>query len=207
MADRLALTPYRPEFYTRQKYTMITALTSDATVGLQTFRINALYDPDYTSVGHQPYGFTNLCGATGSGAASQPYHSYTVFGVSYKISILAGHYIIGAVGVSNVAAAWSGSTADRVIEQPGTVWDLRANNTLPMVFEGYLDVAKLAGVSKTKLFTDDQFSAIYNQNPTNTWYLNIATQDMDLATSTTAEVCVELVYHVKFWDPNTLATF
>jgi hypothetical protein len=207
MRDRLSLVPYKPEFYTRQKYTGVYDITSGVYLGLQTFRINSMFDPDYTSAGHQPYGFSVLCGATGSGAASQPYHSYTVYGLSYKIKITAGNYIIGAVGVSNVAAAWSGSTADRVIEQPGTVWDLRSNETIPMCFEGYLDVAKLQGVSKSKLFSDDQFSAIYNQNPTLSWYLNIAIQHMDFSSSTTAQCAVELIYHVKYWEPNTLATF
>jgi len=193
--------------FTKQKYCGMFTLSSSSIVGLQTFRVNSLYDPDFTSGGHQPYGFSVLCGATSSGAATQPYHSYTVFGLSYKISVTAGHYIIAAIGISDVTAAWSGSTADRIIEQPGTIWKNRSNNTLPAVFTGYLDVARLFGVSRTKLFSDDQYSAIYNQNPAQCWYLNIATQDSDLATSTTAEVAVELIYHVKFWDPNTLATF
>lgn len=46
----------------RLRYSATPVVTFDAPVGygLQTYRANSIYDPDYTGVGHQPYGHDTL---------------------------------------------------------------------------------------------------------------------------------------------------
>jgi hypothetical protein len=68
--------PFPPMMHKKLQYSSNNTLSSYSTAGItgteQIFNLNSLFDPDATGVGHQPYGFDQLCSSTG------PYYKYKV---------------------------------------------------------------------------------------------------------------------------------
>jgi len=171
------------------------------------FRLNGLYDVDFTSAGHSPYGFDLLLASPAGSLAQAPYQRYTVMSCEYKVSNTTGGYCNFGLSVSNATAAASSTTMDRIMGQPGAVWRVGTLYTEPVVFTGRLDIADLLGVTKEKLMVDDAFSGTYNSNPANMVNLLLSAQDVDLSSSFVGHWQIELVFEARFWEPNTLTVF
>lgn len=199
--------PFPKDVVRKLKYTAMGTYTMGATAGTYVFRLNGLYDPDFTSTGHLPYGFDLLLGAPAGGLASAPYQRYTVISCDYKVTNTTGGYCNFAVTVSNASGATGATTLDRIMGQPGSVWKVGTLYSEPVTFTGHLDMAELFGVTRQKLMTDDVFSGTYNSNPSNTMFLCISAQDVDLYTASAGHWQVELVFEARFWEPNSLTVF
>lgn len=138
----------------------------------QVFRLNSLYDPDFTGAGHQPYGFNQM---------EALYGLYKVYGV--KISIVfanatADSMILGAtIQPSNATTTLTGKAVDVVKEQPMAITRMFSSSD-PYTLNQYIHMHKLEGVRKQQYdYEMSDYAAVPTANPTQNPWLRVAVAD------------------------------
>lgn len=191
--------PVSDSLFTRLKYsdTFVTAAT--ATPVGHIFRTSA-YQPDYTlgAAGHQPMGYDQW---------SLFYNKYRVWGIKYEI-----HAINTSTTSANdvVIVTKPASTA---IADPKQLWEtayarpriigVEGGNSRAM-FKGYMNAAKVLGVTKLRYGSDDVYTANTGANPGVHAYLHMYSQPSDLTTTSTVRWKVNFTYYIQFFDRHTL---
>lgn len=180
-------------------------MTATSTTGVMyeyQFKINSVFDPDYTGGGHQPLGHDQLYTF---------YNRYRVDSVDAKVvfhkstdSCVAVVGLLGKNGVDTQAA--SGLAA--LIEQSQfkyktTSYGIGASN--PITLKRHLDCAQITGVTKEKYRTDDVYQAIMGSSPSEEIMLDILMVDLAEASTLSGFFEIELHYNVTFYDPKNLA--
>lgn len=167
------------------------------------FRGNSLFDPDFTGVGVQPYGYDNMC------SANAPFGRYIVYGS--KISVFPHLYTVG-----QAAQYTSGSYAVKFI-----LWPSRLTSA---TYTGFDDLSRIpyhkarcienaddAGgnntlkqyVSTRKIFPeagkleDADFAANYNADPAKAWYWIIAMDSSTFNNDISGYCDVKIKYYCK----------
>lgn len=188
---------------TRLRYADTIALNGSAVNNV--FRMNSLYDPDLTNVGHQPCWYDQLCNSVGSA----PYYKYRVLGSKIKVtfttssapSLAAANVCPTLVFIdgSNVASLTYGS-ATGVMENSGSKYAILqdksgGNNskTLTLTYSPQKDLGLSAG--------DDTIGAAYNANPSAVYYAHVGKIDQGASASNT-QIYVEIEYYVEFFQRN-----
>lgn len=164
------------------------------------FRLGSLFDPDFTTTGHQPLGFDQLAAI---------YKLYRVYKVDIQVRVT-GRFGSGVTFVvagvrSSLASYQLGGlkSGQEVIEQPAnTVLDAALNQT----WEQSYYLADIEGISRQRLMTDDQYNSSVTTNPYLTPYLALAagTWDEPASASNGAYVVVNFVFHAAFSGPQPL---
>lgn len=159
------------------------------------FRGSSVYDPYFTGTGHQPLGYDQLVAL---------YGKYTVMGCKVQLTVMSTNSAVTGSDVqfSIVASNDSGGfvSYDLVSETPYNKTRYIGNaSTGPRTISSYYSSAKILGVSKQKLVSDDEFSAAYNTNPNHNWYIHFFISDLT-ADNLICTYKVKLIYYVKFWD-------
>lgn len=187
-----SLQPIPDRYICKMKYA--TSVTTELLTGQYVFRLNSLYDPDLTGVGHQPYGFDNL---------ALLYNRYRVVSCGWRIqqpSRADGSPIIVAALPSNDASlVWGdyaqlaeNSRAKYVTNNPGApVATLTGKQYLP----------RLMGRTRVQYMADDSYQAVVNANPSETGYLYLNTflaQTGAIAGGVPLNIVLE--YSVEFFD-------
>lgn len=192
--------PFRPFYNCRMTYTTTDVLSVGA-VGVfgteKIFRLNSLYDPDYSGTGHQPYGFDQLAGL---------YRKYMVNAI--KISIVFDDpdqdSLVVAVQLqpSSSSQTLTGSDADAVKERPMAVTRC-INNTGSQIVRvnQYMTMSKIEGISPLQWKTQmDQYGALATANPTLTPYIRLAVGNVRSSGSGTIVARTTLTFYTKWWD-------
>ncbi len=158
------------------------------------FRLNSLFDPDLTGVGHQPYYRDEMTAL---------YHKYTVFGcmVVIKANAIAGTGIVGMKSSRDSAAITSAVTA---VEKPNVKYMMIATGAKPATIRQYFPLNMVYGVSKSAVANDDLFSAVASTNPTSVANIKIFGQSADSATTFHFDFTVELTYLARWRDKITV---
>lgn len=187
-----SLQPIPDRYICKMKYA--TSVTTELLTGQYVFRLNSLYDPDLTGVGHQPYGFDNL---------ALLYNRYRVVSCGWRIqqpSRADGSPIIVAALPSNDASlVWGdyaqlaeNSRAKYVTNNPGApVATLTGKQYLP----------RLLGRTRAQYMADDHYQAVVNANPSEAAYLYLNTflaQTGAIAGGVPLNIVLE--YSVEFFD-------
>lgn len=182
-----------------------TLATQAGAITSQVFRLNSLYDPDFSGAGSQPRYYDTLCGASGGTA---PYQQYRVKKTWFKVMVLnpsttssTGCYAISQVFYQNAASSTTSladyftqlNTRVGVVAQAG-------NDNAQLWMEGSVDHAKFAGVKDYQ--DDDDFVAAYNSNPAQVHHLSIGVRALDDATVATYRVVVQFIYDVELVSLN-----
>lgn len=175
----------------------------------QVFRLNSIYDPDYTNVGHQPRGHDEL---------ALLYKRYCVTGCKYEI-----------VGYSAATSATPGLRwAAFVTQDPTTTlissvaYDMEESplRVSPVIYEGntaghnapnliaqkavgYIDLKSLYGVKD--IFDDSDAEAGMGANPNRGAYLHVVGINNSAGGSTTFAWQVTLTYYVTLMRPVNMA--
>lgn len=163
------------------------------------FRLNGMYDPDYTGVGHQPLGFDQMMGL---------YYKYIVTGCRYEVIISSTNVTATntcVVGVSIQNAVTTSIAWTEYAEQPGTKFQLlegRGGNVTRVKFIGYVDIAKNHGRTRGNILGEDDFQGTASTNPAQTvnlliWAAGWGGQNPDACAAT-----VKLTYYGVFRDPR-----
>jgi len=175
-------------------------------VALQQWAVNSCFDPDFTTTGHQPRGFDQLCSATG------PYVKYRVLRSRVKISLLpdANFSIVGAAGFSDLSGIPSNPTGSVVnncvgnSELPGWKAIAVGIHTVPMTYSFESPIYIIESVAESAMMSEDNYAAAYNASPTDLAYFSLQIQQLDGSTA----VCIviaELEFDVQFEEPILLA--
>lgn len=161
-----SVSPYRKFVYNDTGFT--TTLTSIAATTWHLFRGNSLYDPDYTGVGVQPYGYDQICPAF--------YTEYCVRAA--KISVYPS--------VKTITSASGCITCLLVPYHEGTLSNLSLSDLRRMPHARSMtfgsnnlanhDCSKVSAYASTKSVmgrntaNDHDACAVSNNNPTSQWY-------------------------------------
>lgn len=191
--------PVPDRAFIKLKYNTLSQLNYSGTLTAIQFRMNSLFDPDYSGIGHQPYGYDQW---------AQFYNRYRVYGCAYRITL------------SNT------STADQVEVlvqhrpnsllsgnfETGTEAPYKTLRILPVegsarpvTIKGYHNCSKIYGISKKQYQAEQDFAALINFNPPNVTFLNIYIQNQSVLTNATVIARVELTYFAEFYERKTLA--
>jgi len=177
---------------TTLRYTDIWALGPGAQAGQYTYRGNSLFDPDYTSTGHQPRYFDQY---------SAVYSKYLVTSSSIKVSVMnnAGTSPVFVVvfPATDIPTLLTGAPAS---EYP------RAKQSKLLGVAGYQTVAVNHKAATTTILglkpyqiNDLDFSALVGANPTQIWYWNLFFQNVN-AVNLSISVAIEMQFNCEFFD-------
>lgn len=200
----------------RMKFTQT---STDICPPAQQYRGNSCYDPDFSGIGSQPRWFDTLCGAS---AQSAPYQRYTVHASKIKITIWQDPVLGGATGsVAGIMAVYPFNGVPGFANQAGNLKELterentklvhvgNANSSRPLTLKAFCKTRTIWNGAKPS--ADDDFSALYDQNPLNQWSWNI--QGINVipviggATSPGLFSCyytVQIKYYTKLWTKNSV---
>lgn len=166
--------------------------TTTTSLGTYQFRCNSLYDPDYTSTGHQPRGFNEL---------EALYTNYKVYGV--KVELLADTSTANETGI--IAMGYHSSTANNItsindiLEDRQTIQKLVTSDR-PLRIKSYLSMAKIFSRSKKDYQAERDYGAGVGANPTKHGTINVFWQNLDGVTSTAFTIRVRLTYFCEFFQ-------
>jgi len=173
--------------YTEQLFTSV----GPGVLNIQSFRMNSIFDPDITSVGHQPYGYDVL---------ETIYNRYRVFSLVWQINFAATSQPYVAVVVPVNGTPFSFVTIDAAAEYPRAVQKYVSLGGSTMRIGGRMYLPALLGVKKSEYMDDDRFQATYNSNPAELMTLQILTYNATGATINIPYV-VTLIYRTESFDP------
>lgn len=201
LVNRSGLSPVPSRFITKMKYAEAVTVTG---IGVQSYQwnLNSLYDPNRTGLGHQPYGFDQLCGPAGSAL----YNRYRVFKVDYVLTVANDSYNIhyGALPsnvavppISNVSEMRENPRAQYAVQNPG--------GTLKKI-KGSIRLPALTGRTTQQYMSDDSYQAVYNATPSEVMTLSCYSQGLndDSGSSMSHTFNLLLVYHCELFDPHVL---
>lgn len=186
-----------PAMYTKLRYRQKLTLTASTTFQYNVFRLNSMYDPDYTGIGGQPMGFDQLAAL---------YNKFTVYGCKVRISCSQA----GAVPTTVVMAPQKGVTygtltPDELQERRLSV-SKKVTAARPAVLKRYYPMSGLFGVSKSDILGDEgDYASTITAGPTKNFYLLLGMQPDDSVTASNVYLDVELTYYVKAFENKSLA--
>ncbi len=197
--------PFPPMIRRNFKYCGVHQLTTNASTGTfgteQRYNLNALYDPDYTGSGHQPYGFDQIMAG---------YNKYRVERVSFKILFTTPGSAADMIGAASVAPGTSASLAAVTLAYPFE-WPnfihghISSAGERKCVLTGSINLWDLFGVTKARYDADDIYTGSVSANPTALALLSFAVASYSGATSQAASSLIELEYTAVIYDRLNMA--
>lgn len=186
----------------RLKYaTANLVLTSGATATNYIFSTTDLFDPNVSGAGHQCLGYDEM------GAF---YRQWRVTGCRYKVTFFGA----GADGMKvlvfphRAAATIPVSTIEVLSEMSRAKMKVISTDT-PMkdgVFSGYINNARVLGITPEKYRVDDVYSGTTTTSPIGAGVdLLLSMQYRDNASNINCNVHVELLYDCVFWGTKVLS--
>lgn len=201
---RRGITGFPQELRTTLRYSDVVVLTSTVgSVSTYSFRLNSLYDPDFTGTGHQPYYFDQFAAL---------YQRYCVKGA--KITAKFSHIVNAinvtqpsgptVVGITTDDDGAIATTITTAMEETNTTSDFLNNalggNNVKTLSKTYSPMTDL-GLSET----NDSIVSAVNANPTRPWFANVWMAEAGLASPTSVAVKIEIVFDAVFSEIRNIA--
>lgn len=199
--ENISRTFLDPHKYVTLRYTETFNFTLASTVGTQQlFRLNSIFDPNSTGVGHQPYGYDQL---------SALYNRYRVLAARWKVvfGTQTSTYRIVILPINGtLAAAIAGfATFETACEMPRARLFVQGGGGSPTVtVTGGIKLNDLNGVTIPEYLADDRFEAAIGANPAEVMSLVIGNYNASGGTIT-IDYTAEMTYMVDLHDPIALA--
>lgn len=172
-----------------------TIILSSASPVQYSYRANSLFDPDFTSVGHQPLYFDQFIAT---------YQRYRVYGTKMRLRILnidsSGAELV-VIPSSLIPTLTSAAMAK---EQPRAVstGPIPANSFHTVTLHQSHSTAQILGLSKSQIM-DDDYAAEFSANPVQLWYYAIYAGP--IGGSVKISIDVRLTFDCEFFDRAPLA--
>jgi hypothetical protein len=188
---------------TNLTYSEMLTLTSGAvgTFGTErVYRLNSLYDPDFTGAGHQPYAYDQL---------SAIYAKYKVHAVTIDLTITDPIVDANIVAVSaqgpNQTAVLTGALWGTLGERPDTwVRPINAGGGQVMNMKKTFPMHVLMALTKSQFAADiDTTSAAISANPSATPWLRLAVANLTAASTVIAYL--RITYHAEMYERTVLS--
>jgi len=191
--------------------------TSGSVVGTvaHRFRLNSLFDPNQTSTGHRPYGFTQLLGDPAAvPAVSGLYNRYRVISCSYNIyaaPINAGaaygqNIQVTALPANELVGTTIGVNGSALRENPRAKYITQTTGAPIRLLSGKVYLPSLVGRTKAQYMADDRYQSLWNANPDELGILNVYLNEVADATGIVLPVqarCnITMVFTVELFDVN-----
>jgi hypothetical protein len=205
--NRLYASPFPQRWNGLLTYATNSALAVSAGTGVfgaeNVFRLNSLFDPDYTFAGHQPYGFDTL---------TSVYNSYLVTACTVDMTFTdptIDGLVVCAVAQPSLGSQYlAGVDPPRALEWPVTARAFLNNTGEQKVrFKRRFVMHELEGISKIQYDCSlASYGALYTANPTLAPWLRVAVASLDAAASGQCRFSVALTYEVQMYQrAQTLA--
>jgi len=168
------------------------ALTAAAPV-FYFFRLNSIFDPNLTGVGHQPYGHDTY---------STLYNRYRVYKVKWTLTLPADSSLKYQVAVGAVNHSGTASSLDAIAEQPGTIVKWISPGADTVTISGVASLPKIHGNTSAEYKGDDRCSSNFGDNPLEVMTLRscfYAPNAMNIAPTWS------FVYYTELFDPIDLS--
>jgi hypothetical protein len=170
----------------------------------QSYRLNSLYDPDFTGTGHQPYGFDQI---------TPWYFKYLVDAVeiNLRFSDPQGDGLYVGMFLKNFddTNTLTGASISSATERPNVLLK-PLNNTGSQVvtFNKLIKLHELMGLTRQQYENAwNQTGASVTTNPSFVPYLSFAIADANASSpALTCKVTIELKFHCTFWERGNAAT-
>ncbi len=195
--ERPGLTFLDPHRYLTFKYTeLFTSSVATITGTQQIMRLNSLFDPDSTGVGHQPLGFDQIAAL---------YNRYRVLKTRWRVTFgpETGTFNIVVVPVNGTLATpvVNAATFETAGETPRAVLRKQgATAGMPIVINGGIRLCDLNGVTITEYLADDRFEAAVTTSPAEVMSLYICLYN-GTASTIGINYTVEMWFEVDMHDP------
>jgi hypothetical protein len=182
---------------TTLRYSVVIGHThTSGTAQTYRFRGNSVYDPDYTSTGHQPVGFDEF-------SAFFQYYRVVASKIILKASSVSTDTPI-ILTVRPVRELVATSSWIPAVESPRCVFEY-----VPTVYIPAVDLenhATMRDIFSGQDSTDQDFGSVISANPSKEWYWEILSQTYDGTTSSTIRFQVVVEYDVIFSQKQVLGT-
>lgn len=187
-----SLMPMR--YKTKLMYCDVLNVTYTAPLGVQwyTFRMNSLFDPDFTGIGHQPAGYDQI---------TPFYNSWIVTGVKVLWEgrfLSGGEYVLALNGQAPLNQLPAGPVSE-LLEDRRTIIK-RADLYHTFRIEKYYDVATVSGIPRSRMMDDISYSGNVGANPQTVGWVNLGSVSTDLSTYSVNST-ITLVYYCEFFEP------
>jgi len=200
--------PMPSEFVTQMSYA--SSFTTPSGAPLRVFRMNSLFDPDRTGVGHQPYGRDQLANIYNryrvNGFKYEVWGAHATGGTSYAVNI-------HAVPVDEVATTASFVSAIQCMEAPQSKTTVATTSSVsaavggvPAYLSGYIDLASFTGRSKAQYRADDRYQSEMGDNPAEAMDFFVAATNINTGLFEEGGFTVKLTYFVELFDSKVLPT-
>lgn len=189
-----------PDCYvTKLKYveTIVGNTVSPATADTYQFRLNSIFDPNFSGTGHQPMGHDQLI---------ELYNKYHVYGVNVKHTVI--NYAtnpIKFVAFNQHAQSVNTVSIDHNVEKANEnliIITGAGSGRNTFVYNRYADLAAFSGLDRDSYFDTEAFGAVVGANPDDVIYHTWHALDPKLATHNYT-VTTELTMYVRFTDRKT----
>lgn len=187
-----SLNPIPQRYICKMKYA---ETVSTNVVGLYTFNLNSIFDPNQTGTGHQPYAHDTL---------QSLYNRYRVISCSYRVICNRNDATTQLIALpANEIISYT--TASEYKENPRGryVTQSPGGNVVPLSGKVYLP--SLVGRTKTQYMSDDRFQAAFGNSPAELAMLNLGAFSASDVPASGVALNVELVYTVECFDVKNLA--
>lgn len=189
------MNPFPTNYMCQLRYSQVLPIAFSAGGwGYQRFRLNSLYDPDYSGVGHQPRGFDQL---------TPIYNKYLVLSAKYKIKFWQTSGVDAYVGFTVRKDASAPTVFEDWTEgQYGSSVVLKSDDNRVHYKKRAISMKKFFG--KRMRLTDDDACVDYTSNPTDICNLVIGANDVSLSSAGSITCEVEIVYTAVFTKYKSL---
>ena len=157
---------YKKLFYTHTGQINCSYHPTVPMTGYAQFRVNSLFDPDYTGVGAQPLWTDQF---------NYLYSRYRVHGMKYKLTVSCpDNNRMTQIGLcpavnATLETTWQ-TMAERSESRIAVVPPLGAT---PKVLRGYIPTGRIWGLTKQQMKEDEDFIAAFGANPTKSTILTL----------------------------------
>lgn len=170
------------------------SITSGATSGVYTFRLNSMFDPNFTGTGHQPLFRDVMTGI---------FAHYRVNSCKFKLTpmIRNNQNIMFAV-LATQDSGYNPAIAlfPTNIEKRNVKWRYQNINTPPAIIKNTLMCHEVAGVSKKAYEDERSYSAAVGNNPSLELFLSVIMQEPG-GNAATQDFMIELEYNTTYYEP------
>jgi len=168
------------------------------------FRLNSLFDPNFTGTGHQPRGFDQMAGF---------YLNYCVYKVQIQVRIMSqdgGVSLAQNFVACNVRPFNNGSYSLGPARRYGELMESPTNTIITMNDDQYNQsksweqtywIADIEGIPRGQIYQDDTFKSFPTSNPAKTPFFSVAVGSINEQSGGQVKMAISFAFHTLWSEP------